>query len=130
MSRVLVIEDSPPLTRVINWILTEAGHDVSSILSPQLSAERARAYQPNVVVFNTGMPDTEKTPYIDEIRRAAPDARIIDLSTDSGRRRDRAAARASAGDERGKVDVYLRIPFHADDLLRAVDELASRDREQ
>lgn len=124
MSRILVIEDSPPLTRIINWILTEAGHEVTAIPAPDQSIERARSYRPEIVVFNTGMPDTEKTPFIDGIRRVAPGARFIDLSTDSAQRRRRAQARADAGDVEGKVDVYLRIPFHADDLLQAVDELS------
>jgi CheY-like chemotaxis protein len=122
MSKILLIEDSPCVSRIIEWILCDGGHDVSAVNSAVATTERAAVYQPDVVVFNTGMPETRKRPYIDAIRQVAPSAKMIDLSTDAWRSR-RADDRAEAGDVHGKVDVYLRIPFHADDLLSAIDHL-------
>jgi DNA-binding response OmpR family regulator len=123
MSRVLLIEDSLPLSRIIDWILTEAGHEVTAVTTPEESPGLAGRQQPHVVVFNTGMPDTEKLSYVDDIRRAAPHARIIDLAPDAARRRLRAEARGEAGGCAWQVDCFLAVPFHADDLLKAIDEL-------
>jgi DNA-binding response OmpR family regulator len=119
MSKVLLIEDSPPLSRIIDWILSEAGHDVRVVTTPAACNEEARLSPPDIVVFNTGMPFEEKLEHIGCIRDAAPDARIVELQSSGSAD----AQRVSGIQTGGVVDGYLSVPFHADDLLNVVDQL-------
>lgn len=123
MSKVLLIEDSPPLSRIIDWILTEAGHDVRVVTTPEACDQEARLSPPDVVVFNTGMPFEDKLEHIGCIREAAPDARIVELHQSGSGSTAAGAPRTSGVQTGGVVDGYLSVPFHADDLLHVVDQL-------
>ena len=111
MARVLVIAEAP-LGRLVSWILEDAGHWTRWIDDPAVGVTACAAIEPNVVVINGAVPAEEMPAYEASLSAAAPGVRVIDVSHQAG---------APTADV--PADAHLTQPFHADDLLAAVERL-------
>ena len=113
MSRktILIIEGQPQVLRLLSWVLAEEGYGVDSVSNPLDATNHVVANCPDVVIFNTGLPDERKKEWIDEWRASAPNTRVLDL-------RDPATSPRRPS-EIG-ADGVLTTPFHVDSLLDVV----------
>ena len=55
-ARVLVIDDSPTITRVVQLVLTKAGYDVASATDGEEGLAQARAQRPDLILLDFVMP--------------------------------------------------------------------------
>ncbi|HVV87974.1 MAG TPA: response regulator, partial [Kofleriaceae bacterium] len=55
-ARVLVIDDSPTIARVVQLVLTKAGYDVSSATDGEAGLAQARAQRPDLILLDFVMP--------------------------------------------------------------------------
>lgn len=121
MALILVIDDEPKVRQMIQRILALAGHSVIEAEEGAAALRQLRSNAPAVVLTDILMPGTEGIETIFEIRRAAPDTRIIAMS---------GGGRAGNFDflkvaERAGADAVLAKPFRAAELTATVERLLS-----
>jgi DNA-binding response OmpR family regulator len=109
---VLIIEREEPLIRLMAWALQSEGLSVGVAPAIDEALQTAAADKPRCVIFNTGMPDSEKRQCIDDLRRRAPGAMIIDLATPDRQPHGPTGA-----------DAYLATPFYPDKVSDLVRQL-------
>jgi DNA-binding response OmpR family regulator len=109
VSRVLVVEDSEPLGRMLAQTLGRAGHDAAWVASGAAALEQAAAVVLDVAFVDMHLADMSGAELLGHLRVAAPACRIVGLS--------------GAAPEHGVVrqfDAFLLKPVALDALLGAV----------
>ena len=110
-SRVLVVDDSPTVRRIVRKILAnaslpveiaEAGRDLDAL-------ERLGAEKFDVVMLDDRMPGRNGLELLLDIKRAHPQLRVVMMSADEG---DALETRARAAGAAG----FLRKPFYPADI--------------
>jgi DNA-binding response OmpR family regulator len=119
MADVLLIETDVQLTRLIEWIIEGAGHQVRTVARPPDARTELAAAAPDIVVFNSGASRDEKRLLIRSFRDIVPGLRVIDMDEN-----------ASHPSHDTGADDYIDKPFHADDLIAAIERLARQRTEQ
>jgi two-component system, OmpR family, KDP operon response regulator KdpE len=107
--KVLVIDDEPPIRKMLRMGLTTQGYDVLEASNGKLAIEML-AQGPALIILDLGLPDVQGHELLRIIRGRDDSVPIVVLS--------------SRGDEAGKVqaldlgaDDYLTKPFGMDELL-------------
>jgi two-component system KDP operon response regulator KdpE len=109
---VLVVDDEPPIRRLLRTSLTAQGYHIVEADNAAAALAEIRNHEPDVVILDLGLPDGDGLTVIETVRRnsAVP---IIVLS--------------SRSDERGKVaaldlgaDDYLTKPFGMAELVARI----------
>jgi two-component system KDP operon response regulator KdpE len=109
---ILVVDDEPPIRRLLRTSLTAQGYRVVEADTAAAALAEIRNHEPDVVILDLGLPDSDGLDVIRAVRRdsAVP---IVVLS--------------SRGDERGKVealdlgaDDYLTKPFGMAELVARI----------
>ncbi len=113
--RVLVVDDSKVMRKVITDILEGAGYVVQSADDGKLGVEAYKQFTPVVTVMDLVMPNMGGLEAMNAIRALDPESRFIVLSS-SGRNDEIESAKAI-----GVVD-YLTKPMTPPALLKAVEK--------
>lgn len=107
--KVLVIDDEPPIRKLLRMGLSTQGYDILEASNGKLALEKL-AEQPALIILDLGLPDIQGHDLLRMIRARNEGVPIVVLS--------------SRGDEVGKVqaldlgaDDYLTKPFGMDELL-------------
>lgn len=107
--KVLVIDDEPPIRKLLRTGLTSQGYDVLEAPNGRIALEQL-ARKPALVILDLGLPDIEGLDLLRQIRQSHEGLPVVVLS--------------SRGDEAGKVsaldagaDDYVTKPFGMDELL-------------
>ena len=107
--KVLVIDDEPPIRKLLRMGLTTQGYDILEASNGKIALERL-AEDPALIILDLGLPDIQGHDLLRMIRARNDSVPIVVLS--------------SRGDEAGKVqaldlgaDDYLTKPFGMDELL-------------
>jgi two-component system KDP operon response regulator KdpE len=107
--KVLVIDDEPPIRKLLRMGLSTQGYDVLEASSGKSALEQL-SENPALIILDLGLPDIQGHDLLRMIRRRDDGVPIVVLS--------------SRGDEAGKVqaldlgaDDYLTKPFGMDELL-------------
>ncbi|MBI5317952.1 response regulator transcription factor [Bradyrhizobium sp.] len=107
--KVLVIDDEPPIRKLLRMGLSTQGYDILEASNGKLALERL-AEGPALIILDLGLPDIQGHDLLRMIRARNESVPIVVLS--------------SRGDEAGKVqaldlgaDDYLTKPFGMDELL-------------
>jgi two-component system KDP operon response regulator KdpE len=107
--KVLVIDDEPPIRKLLRMGLSTQGYDVLEASNGKLALEKL-AEGPALIILDLGLPDIQGHDLLRKIRSIDESVPILVLS--------------SRGDEHGKVealdlgaDDYLTKPFGMDELL-------------
>ena len=108
---VLVVDDEADLLEIVTDRLQAEGYSVLTARDGVEALERARAARPGCIILDLKMPRLSGLDALVELRRAAPDARVIVL-TGSPNRPLAEACRARGADE------FLLKPFDPGELLR------------
>ena len=119
MGRIMVVEDDKAVRDLLRAMLERAGHEVTVAGNGREAIQRHRESPADLIITNILMPEKEGLETIQELRRDAPDLKIIAVS---------------GGGQIGPAD-YLDIarrfganrtfskPFNRKELLQAVAEL-------
>ena len=107
--KVLVIDDEPPIRKLLRMGLSTQGYDVLEASNGKIALEKL-AEGPALIILDLGLPDIQGHELLRMIRGRNESVPIVVLS--------------SRGDEAGKVqaldlgaDDYLTKPFGMDELL-------------
>ena len=107
--KILVVDDEPPIRKLLRLGLTAQGYDVLEAQNGKTSLELL-AKNPDLVILDLGLPDIQGHDLLRMIRARSESIPIVVLS--------------SRGDEAGKVqaldfgaDDYVTKPFGMDELL-------------
>jgi two-component system, OmpR family, KDP operon response regulator KdpE len=108
-ARVLVVDDEPPMRKLLRMGLTAQGYEVHEAASGRAALEMLTR-KPDLIILDLGLADIEGLELIEAIRQRHDSLPIVVLS--------------SRGDEAGKVaaldlgaDDYVTKPFGMDELL-------------
>jgi len=118
VSRVLVVDDDPQLTRALRITLRAAGYEVATAADGRTALREAATHSPDLVVLDLGLPDLDGTEVLAGLRPwfAGP---VLVLS-----------ARADSRDKVGALDAgaddYLSKPFDTGELLARLRALQRR----
>ena len=118
MSRVLVVDDDPQLTRALRIALRASGYEVATAADGRTALREAATYSPDLVVLDLGLPDLDGTEVLAGLRRwfTGP---VLVLS-----------ARADSRDKVGALDAgaddYVSKPFDMGELLARLRALQRR----
>jgi two-component system, OmpR family, KDP operon response regulator KdpE len=107
--KILVVDDEPPIRKLLRMGLTTQGYDVLEASNGKLALELL-AKKPALVILDLGLPDIDGLDLLRRIRHRQENLPIVVLS--------------SRGDETGKVaaldlgaDDYVTKPFGMDELF-------------
>jgi len=117
-SRVLVIDDEAAVRESVCGVLSDVGYVVAEAGDGVAGVESLRSHAADAVVMDIYMPLRDGFETIRELRRVAPEVRIIAIS--GATRGDFDPLRAA---EMLGADRALRKPFAMKDLLAALDDV-------
>src|SRR5437867_5543651 len=107
--KVLVIDDEPPIRKLLRMGLSTQGYDIIEASNGKIALEKL-AEEPALIILDLGLPDMQGLDLLRMIRGRNESVPIVVLS--------------SRGDETGKVqaldlgaDDYVTKPFGMDELL-------------
>lgn len=120
MTRILVIEDNADFQELLKLALEAEGYRVSTAPNGQAGLEILAREPADVVITDIFMPGKEGIETIAELRKQAPQVRIIAMS---GRPSNTDFDPLSIAAELG-ASATLKKPFELDELLAAVRKLA------
>jgi two-component system, OmpR family, KDP operon response regulator KdpE len=107
--RILVVDDEPPIRKLLRMGLTAQGYEVIDASNGKAALELL-ARKPHLVILDLGLPDVDGLDLLRQLRQREEALPIVVLS--------------SRGDEAGKVaaldlgaDDYVTKPFGMDELL-------------
>jgi CheY-like chemotaxis protein len=80
VSKVLIIEDDPQVCQLLRRAAEDAGYTVATAVNGRLGLQHAATFQPDVVITDIFMPETEGLETIVDLRKQRPDLPIIAIS--------------------------------------------------
>src|SRR6202795_721685 len=125
MKSVLIIDDEPPIRRLLRLTLEPAGYRVCEAETGQLGLQEAAAKRPDAIVLDLGLPDMDGLTVLKRLREWSQTPVLV-LTV-----RDREADKVAALD--AGADDYLTKPFGTEELLarmRAVQRRAPDAQEE
>ncbi|MCC6920440.1 MAG: response regulator [Alphaproteobacteria bacterium] len=123
--RVLIIEDETLVAHVLCDGLRACGFDAEAAGSGEEGLAAFRADRPEIVVTDVFMPDREGLEILREIKREAPEAKVVAMS--GGGRMISADCVLDMARKLG-ADAVLQKPFRIDDLVAVIEGLEHRPR--
>ncbi|MBV9386721.1 MAG: response regulator [Chroococcidiopsidaceae cyanobacterium CP_BM_ER_R8_30] len=123
--RILLIDDQPDSLEFLAFTLDQSGAEVMAIASADNVLVEIRQFQPDVLVSDIGMPETDGYTLIHQIRTLAPEqgGRIPALAL---------SAYASDADRQQALQAgfqqHIAKPVEPDTLVRAIANLARRHK--
>ena len=116
-TKILVVEDSPTIRRIVKSFLTSEGYEVVMATEPTGVLEIIRDSNPDVVITDIMMPDMDGYTLLGHIRKekAADSLPVIVMSTKS---------RETMQDLFAFHDIsgYLQKPFEKEELTQLVEK--------
>ena len=115
-TRVLVVDDEPEITDIVEAFLTEAGYAVASENDPSTAVAKVSEFRPDVILLDIMMPDTDGYEVCRQIKQI-PDMVHVPIIFLTGK--DRA-------DDMGRSfkvggDMFIKKPFSCERLLEIVN---------
>jgi two-component system, OmpR family, KDP operon response regulator KdpE len=122
---ILVIDDEPPIRRLLRLTLEPQGYQIHEAETGQLGLQEAAARRPDVIILDLGLPDMDGIAVLKRLREWSQTPVLVLTVRD--READKVAALDSGADD------YLTKPFGTAELLarlRAVQRRAPEAQEQ
>ncbi len=117
MTRILVVDDAPEISILIEDILRPFGYDVDSAPSADAAWEKVRKNPPNLILLDIMMPGKNGYEFCAELKSTTyKNIPVIMVSV----KRDQADV--DKGFKAGATD-YITKPFDPDDLLNRVKKI-------
>lgn len=115
-AKILIIDDEPEITEIVETFLTEAGYKVAVENSALKAVSKAKKFKPDVVLLDIMMPGSDGYAVCKELKQDPDfaDTPIIFL-TGKDREDDLGRSFQSGG------DMYIKKPFSCERLLEIVN---------
>jgi DNA-binding response OmpR family regulator len=113
MANIVVIEDHPPVSKLLSTLCRAEGHDVMAFDNGRAGLEAIREMAPDVALVDRRLGETDGLEMIREAREASPTTRFVMISACSETRDIVTAMR------RGVYD-YVTKPFELDEIKSAL----------
>jgi len=115
-AKVLVIDDEPDITDIVETFLTESGYTVCVENDPNVALDKAREFKPDVVLLDIMMPGIDGYDVCKEIKKLPDMAQIpIIFLTGKDRSDDMGRSFKVGG------DMFIKKPFSCERLLEIVN---------
>ncbi|MCK4607098.1 MAG: response regulator [candidate division Zixibacteria bacterium] len=115
-ARILVIDDEPEITEIVETFLTESGYQVAVENSPEKAVERAHELKPDIILLDIMMPGTDGYNICEELKADPEFAQTpIIFLTGKDRSDDMGRSFRSGG------DMFIKKPFSCERLLEIVN---------
>ncbi len=115
-TRVLVIDDEPEITDIVEAFLTEAGYSVASENQPTNAIAKIKEFQPNVILLDIMMPGMDGYDVCKQIKELQDMAHVpIIFLTGKDRADDMGRSFKVGG------DMFIKKPFSCERLLEIVN---------
>lgn len=116
--RVLVVEDSEVIQRLIAVCLRPAGMEIETRADGPSGLEAAIANRPDLLILDVGLPKLDGWQVLEQIR-SDPRTRDLKVLVLTAHAQEENRERA----DRGGADAFVAKPFRPDDLRRISVEL-------
>lgn len=114
-ARVLVVDDEPEITEIVETFLVEHGFKVQTENVPNKAIERARAFRPDVILLDIMMPGVDGYDICQSLKNDPEFSNVpIIFLTGKDRTDDMGRSFKSGG------DMFIKKPFSCERLLEIV----------
>jgi two-component system KDP operon response regulator KdpE len=111
-TRILVVDDEPPIVRMVSANLRVRGHEVLTAATGAAALDSAEVHQPDVIVLDLGLPDLDGLEVLRRLRAWSPVPVIVLTARDD--ERDKVTALDLGADD------YVTKPFGIGELLARI----------
>ena len=114
-AKILVIDDEPEITDIIETFLENAGYEVKSENSSVIGIERAKTFLPDLILLDIMMPFMDGYEVCKELKKSEATSRIpVIFLTGKDARSDEGRSFEAGG------DLFIKKPFSCERLLGIV----------
>ncbi len=115
-AKIMVVDDEPEITEIVESFLTEAGYKVVVANSGSEAIKRAEEFKPDVILLDIMMPGTDGYAVCKQIKKNPHFANTpVIFLTGKDRDDDKGQSFKSGG------DIYIKKPFSCERLLEIVN---------
>lgn len=115
-SKILVVDDEPQVTEIIDAFLTNAGHEVIVENEASLGFEKAKTEKPDIILLDIMMPGTDGYSICNDLKQDPVTADIpVVFLTGKDRADDMGRSFKVGG------DMFIKKPFSCERLLEIVN---------
>jgi DNA-binding response OmpR family regulator len=122
MANVIVIEDHPPVLKLLSTLCQSEGHDVMAFDNGRAGLDAIRELNPEVALVDRRLGDVDGLEIIREAREASPGTRFVMVSACSETRDIVTAIRRGACD-------YVTKPFQPEEITSALGRALTEPHE-
>lgn len=115
-AKILVIDDEPEITDIVETFLTESGYTVEVENTAISALEKARQFKPDVILLDIMMPDVDGYNVCQEIKKDPALTHIPVIFLTGKDRNDDMGRSFKAGG-----DMFIKKPFSCERLLEIVN---------
>ncbi|RKX28282.1 MAG: hypothetical protein DRP47_04690 [Candidatus Zixiibacteriota bacterium] len=115
-AKVLVVDDEPEITEIVQAFLGDAGYRVLVENSPQNAVEAARGFKPDVILLDIIMPNIDGYDICEALKKDKHLAQIPVIFLTGKDRNDDMGRSFKAGG-----DMFIKKPFSCERLLEIVN---------
>lgn len=115
-AKVLVVDDEPEITDIVETFLAEAGYTVTVENHSRQAISRAKEFKPDVVILDIMMPDIDGYAICQEIKQDPALASVPIIFLTGKDRNDDMGRSFKAGG-----DMFIKKPFSCERLLEIVN---------
>jgi DNA-binding response OmpR family regulator len=123
MAKILVVEDLPPMLRMLVRVLKSHGYETVTAENGVEAISQAENERPDLIVLDMILP-LQNGYAVCRILRSHPELHRVPILMVS------AWTRTKEGDDPMGPDLHLAKPFHNDDLLEHIDYLLKSRRSE
>jgi DNA-binding response OmpR family regulator len=115
-AKILVIDDEPEITEIVQTFLTQSGYQVLTENSPKNAIEKARKFKPDVILLDIMMPEVDGYDICKQLKQDPEfvETPIIFL-TGKDRGEDMGRSFKAGG------DMFIKKPFSCERLLEIIN---------
>jgi DNA-binding response OmpR family regulator len=115
-AKILVVDDEPEITQIIEAFLENAGHQITTENSSVMGIERAKELKPDLILLDIMMPNMDGYEICDELKKSDETSEIpVIFLTGKDSRDDKGRSFQVGG------DMFVKKPFSCERLLEIVN---------
>ena len=121
MSRILIVDDEPEITRLLKGYLAAKGHEAHTALDGTEAIRKAGALRPDVVLLDLIMPGQSGIDVLKEIKAVDPGIAVIMMTAVIDEQLVQIAIESGA-------DAHFAKPFQLEEIMKTLHRIVNRPR--